>query len=74
MITTDSELQATRARISRHLDQIELLRSSEENVANFRASAEGFLSEVDEMMLDVREYLLTHPSEALAAASKRPDQ
>ena len=68
MITNDTELEITRSRITRHLDQVALLRSHEKNASNFRASAEGFLSEIDEMMLEVREYLLTHPSESASVS------
>jgi hypothetical protein len=68
MITTDEQLQTTRARISWFQDQVAHLRRTEPNPKNYRASVSGFLSEIDRMQLEVREYLSMHPSEFVGAA------
>lgn len=63
MISDDRELQVTLERIARFQAQVAHLRTVESNPANYRASANGFLAEIDRMHLEVREYLSTHPSE-----------
>ncbi len=65
MIRNDQELGATLERIAHFQKQIEFLRRTEGNVANYRRSAAGFLAEVDRMNLEVREYLSLHPTEVL---------
>lgn len=64
MIANDTQLQATLERIAWFQQQIVHLRKSETNAANFRASASGFLAEIDRMQLEVREYLSFLPTEA----------
>lgn len=44
------------------------LRRTERNPPNYRASAAGFLAEIDRMQRAAREYLSTHPAEAAGAA------
>ena len=39
------------------------LRKTETNPVNYKASAGGFLAEIDRMNLEVSEYLMFHPSE-----------
>jgi hypothetical protein len=68
MIADDNELQVALARINRLQNQVSHLRKAETNPANYRASASGFLAEIDRMQLEVREYLSVHPAE-LAATS-----
>jgi hypothetical protein len=68
MITNDEQLKATRERISWFQDQVTHLRRTETNPVNYRAAASGFLTEIDRMQLEVREYLSTHPTEAAGAA------
>lgn len=68
MITDDQELSATLDRIRWFQGQIAHLRRSEPNPANYRAAVTGFLTEVDRMQRDVREYLSLHPSELAAVA------
>ena len=63
MIANDQELQATFERIARFQRQLTHLRTVETNPANYRGAASGFLSEIDRMQLEVREYLSTHPAE-----------
>jgi len=63
MIQNDIELKATLERISRFQQQVIHLRNVETNVTNYRLSASGFLAEIDRMQLEVREYLLLHPSD-----------
>ena len=68
MILNDQELQVTLSRIARLQSQVSLLRKTEPNPANFRASASGFIAEVDRMQLEVREYLSIHPAEMAETA------
>jgi hypothetical protein len=63
MISSDRELHVTLERIARFQSQVEQLRSIESNPINYRLSASGFISEIDRMNLEVREYLSVHPSE-----------
>jgi hypothetical protein len=55
-------------RVARLQAQLLHLRKVEPNPANYRASASGFLTEIDRMQLEVREYLSAHPAEMAAAA------
>jgi hypothetical protein len=64
MIANDKQLETTLERIAWLQKQIVLLRKAEVNAANFRASASGFLAEIDRMQLEVREYLSSLPTEA----------
>jgi hypothetical protein len=64
MIANDQHLQTTLDRIAWFQQQIVHLRKTETNPANFRASASGFLAEIDRMQLEVREYLSSLPTEA----------
>jgi len=66
MIANDQELQMTLERIARFQKQLAHLRRVEKNPANYRASASGFLAEIDRMQLEVREYLSLHPTELSA--------
>lgn len=68
MIANDQELKVTLERISRFQAQVAHLRNTETNAANYHASVSGFLSEIDRMQLEVREYLSLHPEDVKAAA------
>lgn len=68
MIVNDREMQVTLERIARFQAQVAHLRKTETNPANYHASASGFLSEIDRMQLEVREYLSFHPMEQSASA------
>ena len=59
MISNDTELEVTLSRIRQMQDQLALLRKNELNATNYRLSASGFVSEIDRMQLEVREYLST---------------
>jgi hypothetical protein len=63
MIANDQELKVTLDRIARFQNQVAQLRSVETNAKNYRASVSGFLAEIDQMQLDVREYLSLLPAE-----------
>jgi hypothetical protein len=63
MIHNNLELEATRERLRYCQQQLEKLREVETNLQNYRLSAGGYLSEIDRMNLEVREYLSLHPSE-----------
>jgi len=66
MITNDEELKVTPDRITQFQAQVAHLRQIETNAENYRASVSSFLSELDRMQLDVREYLSVHPTELAA--------
>jgi hypothetical protein len=68
MIANDQELRVTLERIAKFQAQIAHLRTTEKNATNFRASTFGYLSEVDRMQLEVREYLSLLPQELRTAA------
>jgi hypothetical protein len=67
MIADDKQLEVTLDRIARLQAQVAHLRESETNPANYHAAVSGFLSEIDRMQLEVREYLSLHPAEIAAA-------
>ena len=69
MIRNGQEFEATLERIRRFQRQVENLRLVETNPQNYRLSAGGFLAEIDRMNLEVREYLLAHPSELTEQAA-----
>lgn len=68
MITNDQQLQTTLDRITWFQRQLAQLRKTEKNPANYRASASGFLAEIDRMQLEVREFFSVHPTELGDAA------
>jgi len=59
MIQSDHQMLVTQERIRRFQDQLAHLRRTEKNVENYRASASGFLAEIDRMQLELRDYLST---------------
>jgi hypothetical protein len=63
MIRNDQELQVTLERISYFQQQVRHLRQIETNPDNYRLSATGYLTELDRMNLEVRDYLWLHPGE-----------
>lgn len=69
MISNDRELQVTLDRITHFQAQVRHLRKVETIPANYHAAASGFLAEIDQMQLEVREYLSIHPAESPARAS-----
>ena len=70
MIQNNKELETTLARIRYFQKQIEKIREVETNPQNYRLSVGGFLSEIDRMNLEVREYLFIHPSELVKQAAE----
>ena len=68
MIADDDELNVTLDRIRRFQLQLAHLRRVETNPTNYRLSSSGFLSEVDRMQLEVREYLSRLPQPLAATA------
>ena len=68
MITNDQELKTTLDRIARFQQQVAHLRKTETNPVNYRAVVSGFLSEIDRMQLEVREYFSFLPAEKVAAS------
>ena len=63
MIQNDQELEATKERIQYFQQQVEKLRQVETNPQNYWLSAGWLSAEIDQMNLEVREYLSLHPSE-----------
>ena len=63
MISNDAELKATLDRIDTFRRQVTELRHKETNPENYRLAVSGFLTEIDRMNLEVREYLSLHPAE-----------
>lgn len=72
MIGDDLQLETTLERISWLQKQVAHLRKTETNAANYQAAVSGFLSEIDRMQLEVREYLSFLPSEAAGATKVTP--
>ncbi len=68
MIANDQELDIALERIAWFQKQVSYLRKTETNPVNYRAAVSGFLSEIDRMQLEVREYLGFLPSERAGAA------
>ena len=69
MIKNDQELEVTLERVRYFQQQVEKLRQVEINPQNYRLSAGGYLTEIDRMHLEVREYLWLHPSEVKEQAA-----
>ncbi len=63
MINNENEYKITVERITHFQKQVEHLRQTEQNSENYRLAASSFLTELDRMNLDVREYLWAHPSQ-----------
>ncbi|MBI4860130.1 MAG: hypothetical protein HY815_07680 [Candidatus Riflebacteria bacterium] len=68
VIKSDREMEITLARVARFQAQLTRLRRTETIAANYHKAASGYLSEIDRMQLEVREYLELHPSEMDKAA------
>jgi len=66
MINNEQELKITLDRIAQFQNQISHLRKVEMNSQNYHASVSGFLSEIDRMQLEVREFLSFYPKELAA--------
>ena len=63
MIKNDQELQTTLERITYFQNLVSHLRKTETNPTNYRLAVSGYLTEIDRMNLEVREYLSLLPSE-----------
>lgn len=63
MIQSEEEYRTTLERITCFQKQVEQLREKEANPENYRLSAAGFLAELDRMILEVREFSWSHPSQ-----------
>jgi hypothetical protein len=66
MIANDQQLRTTQDRIAWFQGQVAHLRRTETSAVNYRAAVSGFLSEIDRMQLEVREYLSFHPAQRAA--------
>ena len=64
MIKSKAELTTTMERIARFQQQVMAVRDAATSPENYRASAGGYLAEIDRMMLEVRDYLWTPPAKA----------
>ncbi len=67
MIANDQELQTTLERIAWFQRQVAHLRKTETNPVNYRAAVSGFMTEIDRMQLEVREYFCFLPAEHAAS-------
>ena len=63
MIGNDIELQTTLERIAYFQKTVAHLRQTETNPVNYRLAVSGYLSEIDRMNLEAREYLSLLPVE-----------
>jgi len=70
MIANDEQLRTTLERIAWFQKQAALLRKTERNPLNYRASVSAFLAEIDRMQLEVREYLSFLPSQEVGMAEQ----
>lgn len=68
MIANDNEYKVTLERIAQFQAQVAYLRRTETNPTNYHAAASGYISEIDRMQLEVREYLSLHPKELAGSA------
>ena len=68
MITTDEQLQTTLDRIAWFQQQVAHLHTTETNPVNYCAAVSGFLSGIDRMQLEVREYYSILPQVKAGAA------
>jgi hypothetical protein len=68
MIRNDQEFQVTLERIGYFQRQVTRLREVEDNPINYRLSVSGYLAELDQMNLAIRDYLWLHPSEISGVA------
>ncbi len=57
MIQNNQELEATLERLERFQNQVKKLQEIETNPRNYELSAGGFLTEIDQMNLEVQHYL-----------------
>ena len=64
MIKSAEELKTTMERIARFQQQVMAVRAVATSPESYRASAGGYLAEIDRMMLDVRDYLWASPTKA----------
>ena len=67
MIKSKAELTTTMERIARFQQQVMAVRDVATSPENYRASAGGYLAELDRMMLEVRDYLWAPPAKASGA-------
>ena len=70
MIRNDQELKTTLERIDMFRRQVTELRRKETNQENYRLAASGYLTEIDRMNLEVREYLSFLPSQFEPTSSR----
>ncbi len=64
MIHNEEEYKTTLERITHFQKQVAHLRKMETNPENYSLSVAGFLSELDRMNLEVREYLWSYPGQS----------
>ena len=67
MIKSAEELKTTMERIARFQQQVIAVRAVTTSPDNYRASAGGYLAEIDRMMLEVRDYLWAPPAKEAGA-------
>lgn len=62
MISNDRELEVTQTRIRQFEQQVAQIRKTATDNESYRLSAAGFLSEIDRMNLEIRDYLWSDPA------------
>ena len=69
MINNNQELETTQERIRQLERMVAQIRQTETNTENYRLSAAGFLLEIDQMNLDIRDYLWSDLAKRSLAAA-----
>lgn len=67
MMKSNGELKTTMERLARFQQQVMAVRDVAASPENYRASAGGYLAEIDSMMLAARDYLWAPPAKASGA-------
>ena len=70
MIKSEPELKTTLERIDTFRRQVTELRRKETNPENYRLAVSGYLTEIDRMNLEVREYLSFLPGQLEPTSSR----
>jgi hypothetical protein len=63
MVRNDRELEVTQERIRHFERQVAQIRKTETSRDSYRMSVAGFLTEIDRMNLEIRDYLWSLPAE-----------
>ena len=67
MIENDEQLDAMQERIRHFERQIAQIRKTATDAENYQMSARGFLTEIDRMNLEIRDYLWSLPATSITS-------